>query len=272
MSQAEFEELLLDVDGPVATITLNNPAALNAVSDVMLSSLAEALAFIEDDTNGIRALVLTGAGKGFCSGANLNPGGGGAGDRGSNSGKPDMGAGLETKYHPIFNRIRDLKIPVVTAVNGAAAGVGVSFAMMGDMTIANKSSYFLLAFRRIGLVPDGGATYLLPRLIGMKRAMELALMGEKCPAETALEWGMINQVVEDGEALSAAQALAADLANGPTVTLGLIRKAIWESLDNEYREQLHTERMLQQAAGRTEDFAEGVSAFLGKRKAEFKGK
>ena len=179
---------------------------------------------------------------------------------------------LERFYHPILKRLRDLPFPMITAVNGVAAGVGMSFALMGDMILAAKSSYFLQAFRRIGLVPDGGSTYLLPRLVGLARAKELSLMADKLPAPTALEWGLINRVYEDDALMGEARKLATELANGPTVALGLIRKLYWNSPLNTYDDQLDLERNSQRIAGRTEDFGEGVKAFFEKRPAQFKGK
>ena len=268
----EFNKVTVDMDGDVATLRLNDPAALNAVSPDMLEGLAEALEWIDTPANGVRCVIMTGEGRGFCAGANLA--GGRPGERPGEAranALPDAGQALETKYHPILRKIRKLKMPFITAVNGPAAGVGMSFALMGDMVLAAKSSYFLQAFRRIGLVPDGGSTWLLPRLVGMARAKELSLMGEKLPAETALEWGLINRVYEDDALMGEAKKLATELAAGPTRTLGLIREAYADSFDNTYEEQLDKERWLQREAGRTEDFKEGVKAFLEKRPAQFKG-
>jgi 2-(1,2-epoxy-1,2-dihydrophenyl)acetyl-CoA isomerase len=160
---------------------------------------------------------------------------------------------------------------VVTAVNGPAAGAGMSFALMGDMILCAKSSYFLQAFRRIGLVPDCGSTWLLPRLIGRARSIELSLMGEKLPAEKALEWGLVNRVYDDGVLMEEAMKLAHELANGPTVALAMIHRLYWDSPENSFEEQLNLEFQLQRIAGRTEDFKEGVTAFLEKRPASFKG-
>jgi 2-(1,2-epoxy-1,2-dihydrophenyl)acetyl-CoA isomerase len=226
----------------------------------------KALDEVENPKRGVRCLVMTGEGRGFCAGANLQRP---AGD--SNSGSSDAGLVLETLYHPFLRRVRNLQIPFVTAVNGAAAGVGMSFALMGDLVLCARSAYFLQAFRRIGLVPDGGSTWILPRLIGKVRAMELSLLGEKLPAETALSWGLVNRVYDDGELIDKAKTLATDLANGPTKALGLIRRLYWESLDNSYEEQLNLERQSQRIAGSSEDFREGVRAFLEKRPAKFKG-
>ncbi len=268
----EFNKVKVDMDGDVAILTLNDPKALNAVSPDMLEGLADALEWIDTPDNGVRCVIMTGEGRGFCAGANLAGGRPGErpGEQRSNA-QPDAGQALEQKYHPILRKIRKLKMPFITAVNGPAAGVGMSFALMGDMVLAAKSSYFLQAFRRIGLVPDGGSTYLLPRLIGVARAKELSLLGEKLPADTALSWGLINRVHDDDALLSEAMTMAKELASGPTRTLGLIREAYADSFDNTYEEQLDKERWLQREAGRTEDFKEGVKAFLEKRPAAFKG-
>jgi 2-(1,2-epoxy-1,2-dihydrophenyl)acetyl-CoA isomerase len=162
--------------------------------------------------------------------------------------------------------------PIITSVNGPAAGAGMSFALMGDLILCAKSSYFLQAFRRIGLVPDCGSTWILPRLIGKARSVELSLLGEKLPAEKALEWGLVNRVYEDAMLHEETMKLAHDLANGPTVALSLIRKLYWDSSDNSFEDQLDLEQRSQRVAGAAEDFKEGVSAFLEKRPAKFKGK
>jgi 2-(1,2-epoxy-1,2-dihydrophenyl)acetyl-CoA isomerase len=267
----QFERVSVEIDGPVGIVTLDHPEVMNAVSPEMLKGLMAAMGHVEDPKHGLRALILTGRGRGFCAGANLQ-GGAGSNDFGDGTKARDAGAALETVYHPFLRRLRNLKMPLITAVNGAAAGVGMSFALMGDMILASRSAFFLQAFRRIGLVPDGGSTWLLPRLVGWARAKELSLMGEKLPAETALAWGLINRVYDDASLMDEAKKLAHDLANGPTVSLTLIRKMYWESPNNSYEEQLDLERWSQMEAGRTADFAEGVQAFLQKRKAEFKGK
>jgi 2-(1,2-epoxy-1,2-dihydrophenyl)acetyl-CoA isomerase len=262
----EFDRAKLDIHGNVGLVTLNHPEVMNAVSAEMLGGLMRAFDEIENPKNGIRCLVMTGAGRGFCAGANLQSASNDAG-----GGSRDAGGVLETLYHPFLRRIRNLQMPFVTAVNGAAAGVGMSFALMGDLVLCARSAYFLQAFRRIGLVPDGGSTWILPRLLGKARAMELSLLGEKLPAETALQWGLINRVFDDADLLGKAKELAADLANGPTKALSLIRRLYWESLDNSYEEQLNLERQSQRIAGGSEDFREGVRAFLEKRPAKFKG-
>ena len=216
-----------------------------------------------------RAIVLTGEGRGFCSGANLQAGPGGG--KLDGDGKPDAGAALETVYNPLVTYIREMPVPLVTAVNGAAAGVGCSLALLGDLIVAGESAYFLQAFRRIGLVPDGGSTYLLPRMIGKARAMEMALLGERVPAAQALEWGLVNRVVPDAELMTTAMGLARALADGPA-SLGLSRQTLWASMDSDWAAQLHRERMAQRTAGKTEDFGEGVAAFLAKRPAQFQGR
>lgn len=265
----DFELVKLEVDGEIATLTFNDPDNLNAMNQTMLDSLDLALDHVEDPDNSIRCLILTGAGRGFCAGANM------ARDSSEENGAasnrlPDAGAGLEKFYHPLLRRLRNLHCPIVSAVNGPCAGVGMSFALMGDMVLAGKSAFFLQAFRRIGLVPDGGATFLLPRLVGMARAKELTLMGERLSADDALEWGLINRVFEDDALLGEARTLAGELAKGP-MSLGMIRNLLWESVDSTYEEQLNNERWAQREAGRSKDFVEGVRAFNEKRDANFSG-
>ncbi len=260
----EFERAKLEIDGQVGILKLNQPEVMNAVSPEMVGGLMKALDEVDRRHGEVRCLILTGEGRGFCAGANLQPAAG-AGDR------VDAGMLLETVFHPFLRRLRELPIPLITAVNGAAAGVGMSFALMGDLVLCARSAYFLQAFRRIGLVPDGGSTWLLPRLIGKARASELSLLGEKLPADKALEWGLVNRVFADDELLGKALEMGRELAAGPTIALGLIRRLYWESPDNTYEEQLNLERQMQRKAGSTADFKEGVRAFLQKRPANFKG-
>lgn len=259
MSKVKYE-----AEGGVALITLNDPATLNAISVPLTEELTEAFGRAVKEA---RCVVLTGEGRGFSSGANLASGAPPV----DADGQPDLGGRLEGTFNPFVTLLRDLPIPYVTAVNGAAAGIGCSFALLGDLIVAGESAYFLQAFRRIGLVPDGSATYHLPRMIGRVRAMEMMLLGEKLPARTALEWGLVNRVVPDAELIPTAKALALELANGPTKTLGMIRRLAWASLDHTWSEQLQAEREAQRVAGRTEDFREGVQAFFQKRPAAFKG-
>jgi 2-(1,2-epoxy-1,2-dihydrophenyl)acetyl-CoA isomerase len=261
----EFERVHLTARGKVAVLTMNHPEVLNAISPRMAGGMTKALEFAGDASNGFRAVVITGEGRGFSSGANL------AEASGQSGGPRDAGKHLEQHYHPLLRRIRDLELPILAAVNGVAAGVGMSIALMGDLVLAARSAYFLQAFTRIGLVPDGGSTWLLPRLIGLARARELSLLAEKLSAETALEWGLINRVCDDVTLLDETVGLAARLAEGPTIALAATRSLYWSSPQNTYEEQLDLERRQQQRAGSTEDFVEGVSAFLQKRPARFSG-
>ena len=261
----QFKHVTLDFDRPVAILKLDHQEVMNAVSMDMLGGLAEALDEIEDRKAEARCLVLTGAGRAFCTGANLQ------GRNNQKPGRSNAGAALETGFHPFLRRLRNLHCPIVTAVNGAAAGAGMSFALMGDMILCARSAYFLQAFRRIGLVPDCGSTWLLPRLVGKARAVELSLMGERLPAEKALEWGLVNRVHDDAVRMEEALKLAHELANGPTVALALIRRLYWESPENSFEDQLNLEFQSQRIAGATADFKEGVTAFLEKRPAAFKG-
>ncbi|MBA4792551.1 MAG: enoyl-CoA hydratase/isomerase [Phenylobacterium sp.] len=263
-----YEKIKTSETGAVAVIVLSDPATLNAASLDLIGELQTALEAYARPESGVRCVVITGEGRGFCSGANLS-------GRAESPGGPedgvqarDAGAALESVYNPFVTRLRDYPLPIVTAVNGAAAGIGCSIALMGDLIVAGESGYFLQAFRRIGLVPDGGATYLLSRMVGKARTMELTLLGDKLPARTALEWGLINRCVPDGELMATAMELAQALATGPRA-LGYIRKLVWEGLDAEWAEQLQAERIVQREAGRTEDSREGVLAFLQKRPAQF---
>jgi 2-(1,2-epoxy-1,2-dihydrophenyl)acetyl-CoA isomerase len=262
----QFKHITLEVDGPVAVITLDHQEVMNAVSLDMLAGLGEALDAIDERKVEIRCLVMTGAGRAFCTGANLQ------GRNNQITRKSGAGAALETAFHPFLRRLRNLHCPIVTSVNGPAAGAGMSFALMGDLILCARSAYFLQAFRRIGLVPDCGSTWLLPRLIGRARAIELSLLGERLPAEKALEWGLVNRVFDDAALMEETMKLAHELANGPTAALSLMRRLYWESSENSYEDQLNLEFESQRAAGATEDFKEGVTAFLEKRPAKFSGK
>src|ERR1700712_5645940 len=264
--QMQFKHVTLAFDGAVAVLTLDHPEVMNAVSIDMLGGLGEALDAIDDRRAEVRCLVLTGTGRAFCAGANLQ------GRDHQKPGRSNAGAALEIGYHPFLRRLRNLHCPIVTSVNGVAAGAGMSFALMGDMILCARSSYFLQAFRRIGLVPDCGSTWLLPRPIGKARAVELSLIGEKLLAEKALEWGLVNRVHDDAVLMQETMKLAHDLANGPTIALSLIRKLYWDSPENSFEEQLNLEFESQRIAGSAEDFKEGVTAFLEKRPAKFKGK
>jgi 2-(1,2-epoxy-1,2-dihydrophenyl)acetyl-CoA isomerase len=261
----EFERVRLERDGAVAILSMTDPDVLNAVSPDMLKGLNAALDALAAADAPPRCLVLTGIGRAFSTGANLRSRGGeGLAQRGA-------GQALETLFHPFLRRLRDLPFPLITAVNGPAAGIGMSVALMGDLILCARSAYFLQAFRRIGLIPDGGSTWLLPRLIGRARAIELSLLGERLPAETALAWGLVNRVFDDAVLMDEARRLADELAAGPTVALGMIRRLYWESPHNSYEEQLDLECRSQRLAGATADFREGVKAFFEKRPAKFVG-
>ena len=257
-----FKKITYDLSDDIATIAFDDPNTLNAAGMDTIEELS--LAF-EQAADSARCTILTGSGRGFCSGANLSS------DVGQRpKGKPDAGKGLDTHYNPFIKAMRTHPHPIITAVNGAAAGVGCSIALMGDFIIAGQSGYFLQAFRRIGLVPDGGSTFLLPRMLGRARAMEMALFGEKIFAEQALEWGLVNRVVPDEDLAREARAYAQRLADGPTQALAMIRDLIWQGEDNDFDAQLQAERFAQRTAGRQPDFAEGVSAFREKRPADFR--
>jgi 2-(1,2-epoxy-1,2-dihydrophenyl)acetyl-CoA isomerase len=228
-----------------------------------------AIAMDRVEASPARCLLMTGAGRAFCSGANLNDPDRLPRDRQAEA-RGEVKSDLEAWYNPMFMRLRALPIPVVTAINGIAAGAGMSLALSGDIRIAGRSASFLQAFARIGLVPDCGSSWLLPRMIGMARAMELSLLAERLPAETALSWGLINRMEDDADLMPKAMEVASGLAAGPK-SLGLIRRMYWESLDNRYSEQLDLEAKLQSQAGTTRDYQEGVAAFREKRPARFSG-
>jgi 2-(1,2-epoxy-1,2-dihydrophenyl)acetyl-CoA isomerase len=255
----------LEFDDQVAVLKFNHPEVMNAVGAQMQADLWDAVLEVRKPGNGARCLLLTGEGRGFCAGANLQ-------DESRGERKGGAGDGLRSTYHPILLTLRDLEMPIVTAVNGAAAGVGMSFAMMGDIVCASRDAFFLQAFARIGLVPDGGSTFMLPRLVGWGRAMELSLLAERLPAEKAYEWGLVNRLFDDHAALmDGAMALARRLAGGPK-SLALIRKIYWSTWTNSFEQQLDLEATTQNSAGASQDFGEGVAAFLEKRDARFTGK
>jgi 2-(1,2-epoxy-1,2-dihydrophenyl)acetyl-CoA isomerase len=257
--------MLIDIEqrGAVGIIRLNDPATLNAVSVKMIEELTEA---VERASATSRALVIGSHGRGFSSGANL----GDVAKLGDLS-KVDAGAFLESHGNPLMQRLSALDIPWVSAVRGVAAGIGCSLALAADLIVAGDSAYFLQAFVNVGLVPDGGANWLLTQAIGRVRAMEMVLLGEPVKAVQALEWGMINRVVPDDEVESAAIVLASKLASGPTRAIGLTRKLGWAAAQSGWEETLHAERGAQGTAGRCADFREGVQAFLEKRPASFTG-
>lgn len=259
-----MDPVLVSTEAGVMRITLNRPDKLNAFTPAVVRGIADALANAEADPQ-VRCLLLTGAGRGFCAGADLaDP------DRES-SATADSGSALDKYFNPVIRLMRTIPKPVVSAVNGVAAGVGMSFALASDIAIAGKSASFLQAFARIGLLPDGGSTWFLPRLVGEQRARALAMLAPQIKAEQAREWGLIWDVVEDAELMAKATETARKLAEGPTLALSRIKAALNESSGNDLSAQLDLERDSQRELGKSEDFKEGVMAFLGKRKANFKG-
>jgi len=257
--------LATDLSGGVLTLTLNRPERLNSLNDAVLEALLERLRAARHD-DAVRAIVLTGAGRGFCAGADLSQ----AALQGRTPGE-SVRANLQRHYAPLITLLRDIEKPAVAAVNGVAAGAGMSLALACDLRIAAESAYFLQAFVRIGLVPDAGASYFLPRLVGMGKAMELAMLGDRVPAAEALRIGLVNRVVADAELAGCVAELAGRLAEGPR-SLGLIKHALTLSPENDLHAQLAVEEDLQALAAGTEDFVEGVSAFLEKRPARFRGR
>lgn len=243
-------------------LTLNRPARLNAFNEEMHRALAAALDDAQDKA--CRAVLLTGAGRGFCAGQDLA-------DRNLAAGAPDLGLSLENFYNPLIRRIRNLRKPVICAVNGVAAGAGANLALACDIVLAARSAKFTQAFAKIGLIPDSGGTFFLPRLLGEARARALAMLAEPVTAEQAESWGMIWKAVDDGALLPEARALAAHLASQPTQALALIKQALGASAVNTLDAQLDLERDLQRRAGRTPDYAEGVRAFMEKRPPKFTG-
>ncbi len=253
--------VLLDVRDGVARVTLNRPEKLNSFNVQVHEELSDAL---ENLTNA-RVLVLTGAGRGFCAGQDL-------GDRGVAGAEIDLGASIEKHYAPLVRRLRKLPMPVIAAVNGVAAGAGANLAFACDLVIAAKSASFIESFCKLGLIPDTGGTYFLPRLVGTARAMGMALLGDKISAEQAAEWGLIWKCVEDAEFPATIDKLAAQLAAAPTMGLARIKEAIYSSGERSLDEQLDFERDTMRELGRSSDFREGVAAFLEKRAPKFTGR
>ncbi len=257
-----YETIKFEVSENIATITLNRPERLNAMPPQMADDISDAFDHLGD----ARALLITGEGRAFCSGADLAAGAGGDVTGGQNAYKA-----LTRSYNPTMVKLSKLPIPVVTAVNGPAAGVGCSLALASDFAIAGKSAYFLQAFVNIGLVPDGGASWMLARLVGKARATEMMLLGEKIGGDKAADWGLIYKCVEDDALMSEATALAQKLANGPTVAIGLMRQGLAAALESDYASALRIEAENQRVAGDSSDAREGAISFLQKRKAQFKG-
>jgi 2-(1,2-epoxy-1,2-dihydrophenyl)acetyl-CoA isomerase len=259
------ETIDLTTDGPAARILLNRPDALNAWNEQFGNDLSDAVAAVAGDDS-VRAVMITGAGRGFSSGADLKE------QRGADdSGLPDLSARLKEIYHPIITALREIPKPVISAVNGPAVGIGCSLALAADLIVAAESAYFLLAFVNIGLVPDGGSTAFIPARVGYARAAEMAMLGERVPAEQALDWGLINRMVADDELEAASSALLEKLANGPTRSYAGAKNLLNRRLYADLAGQLEAEADAQKEQGQSKDFIEGVMAFVEKREPKFTG-
>ena len=258
-----YETIIVEKDGPLTTITLDRPDRLNAMAPQMADELSEALYDLGDS----RAVLITGAGKGFCSGADLAA----RGESSALNSKGGSHRALQNHYNPAINMVLRAPVPVICAVNGPAAGVGCSLALAGDFVLAGKSAYFLQAFVNIGLVPDGGSTWLLARAIGRARATRMMMLGEKIGADQAEDWGLIYKACEDDALMEEARALAVNLANGPTLAYATMKRNIATALDGSITEVLLAEAEGQRLAGASKDAMEGGMAFLEKRKPAFKG-
>lgn len=262
-----YETITYEVKDHVAVITMNRPDSLNALSQKLLIEVEQAFDQAAADDNA-RAVLYTGAGRGFSSGADLADK---AGMPIGDDGKLDLGKSLIEHYNPIVQKMRAMPKPIIGAVNGIAAGAGCSLALNCDITLAGRSSSFLLAFVNIALIPDAGATWTIPRRVGTQRALGMSMLGDKLPAEKALQWGLIWDVVDDEALAETAMTLATRLARGPTQALARIKQTTYAADDNDLATQLELEAVLQKDCGRTNDFLEGVQAFMQKRPAQFKG-
>jgi 2-(1,2-epoxy-1,2-dihydrophenyl)acetyl-CoA isomerase len=267
-SIADLETVNLTIDGASATVELNRPQVLNAWNKQFALDLSAALVRCDEDEQ-IRAVRIRGAGRAFSSGADLKDMGG---EDLTPDGRPDVYKVLTERYHPIMRAIRKMPKPVVAQVGGGAIGIGCSLALCCDLIVAGESSYFLLAFVNIGLAPDGGSSLFVPTRVGMARASEMAMLGERIPAPQALQWGLVNRVVPDEQLDAEAAALTARLAEGPTRAYGACKQQLNNHLYARMDEQLELEAKLQREMAGSDDLLEGVSAFLQKRPPTFKGR
>jgi len=260
---ADYETILFERDGPIARITLNRPDRLNSFNTAMHNELKQAIAEIAD----ARVVILTGAGRGFCAGQDLN-------DRAVSSGDHpiDLGMTVETSWNPLIRKIATLPQPVIARVNGVAAGAGANVALACDMVVAARSAKFIQSFSAIGLIPDSGGTWVLPRLVGQARAMGLALTGAPLPAETAEEWGLIWKCTDDEKLDAEVDSIALKLASLPPLGLAAIKDMIRSSWSHTLDEELNHQRNAMRRLGFSEDYREGVAAFLEKREPNFVGR
>jgi 2-(1,2-epoxy-1,2-dihydrophenyl)acetyl-CoA isomerase len=259
---ADYESIILEREGPIARITLNRPDRLNSFTAAMHEELKDALDQIDD----CRVLVLTGAGRGFCAGQDLN-------DRAVSNGRPvDLGQTGETCWNPLVRKLTSMPQPVIARVNGVAAGAGANIALACDLVVAGRSAKFIQSFSALGLIPDSGGTWILPRLVGQARALGLALTGEPLPAEQAAEWGMIWKCVDDAALDTEVNGLAQKLASLPPLGLAAIKEMIRDSWQHTLEQELHRQRNMMCRLGYTQDYREGVAAFLEKRRPNFIGR
>ena len=266
-SQTQLETVNVRRHDGAATVELNRPQTLNAWNAQLGADLLSAIRDVGSDDD-VRAVIVTGAGRGFSSGADLTDVSGG---QTTAEGRPDIYRTLTERYHPIMETIREMPKPVIAAVNGPAVGIGCSLALCCDLILAAESAYFLLAFVNIGLVPDGGSSLFVPTRVGLARATELSMLGERLPAQQALEWGLINRVVADGELLATATALGERMAAGPTRSYAGTKRQLNNWLFARMEEQLELEARIQQEMAGSEDFLEGAMAFVEKRSPRFSG-
>ena len=249
----------------ITRITLNDPGSLNSLSPPLVQRFGHILNDLKASDEKTRCLIITGEGRAFSSGGNLKQ-----------MNDPAIREQITTTllqqiYHPLFRQLRDFPAPVVTSINGVAAGAGMSLALLGDIIVARRCAYFLQAFRNVGLVPDCGSSWMLPRMIGMARARELSLLGERLPAETAYDWGLINRLAEDDQLETVTQEMAEKIASGPLSSQTSIRRIYWASMHNSFEEQIDLEDQLQQVAKEGPEVEEGLAAFREKRQVNFRG-